>query len=186
MNTYSLAEIAAKALLHGAEGFSFSVKDGSEPIIGYMVSVPGAERKVAFHQRDRQRFYSWVREIAHYLERHASLLQRLPQAYLGGWVDGDVLYLDVSLCVPRLGAAVYFGTRWNQKAIYSVLDERVIALAPATDADAARAFLRYMDAKLATYSFTAWEQSSDVADRLLFGFTVPDAGARVSTLYYSV
>lgn len=44
----------------------------------------------------------------------------LAGAYVGGWLDEGVLYLDVSIHVPALPLALYLGRRWGQSAVYDL------------------------------------------------------------------
>ena len=119
INGITAAQLINKLNTEG--GFSYNVIDGSIPGAGYMVSIPGAEAV---------RRLSDITEltIKRYTEEHAQQLA-IPGAYLGGWVNGCNVYLDVSINVESLAAALSLAREYRQLAIYDLSSGESIYLA---------------------------------------------------------
>lgn len=95
-----------------AGGFSTSLH-GAVPKDGFMVSpYKGAERRYSASSFSRD-------DVVGYRNEHADLLRR-PNHYLGGWRDGEDIYLDVSVRTPDLGSAVRLARENGQLAVYDV------------------------------------------------------------------
>jgi len=101
-------------------GFSVQVASGSIPSSGYMVSIQGCEE--VYHTED-------VTDdtIPGYITRIKELL--LPGAYLGAWLDGSKVYLDVSINVDDLQDALDLARENSQLAIYDLATGDSIYLA---------------------------------------------------------
>ena len=102
-------------------GFSINVNTGAIPGAGYMVSIPGAEeiRNIAsFNYKD----------VKSYIARHAEQLAN-PGAYLGAWMDGSEVYLDISINVQSLFTALQLARDNKQLAIYDISSGESIYLA---------------------------------------------------------
>ena len=48
--------------------------------------------------------------------------------YLGGWMDGDKLYIDMSTWIENKDKAISMGVNLNQKAIYDIKNDESIYL----------------------------------------------------------
>ena len=107
-------------------GFSININTGAIPGAGYMVSTPGAEEI-----RNIARFD--YKDIKSYIARHSEQLES-PGAYLGAWLDGSEVYLDISINVDDLQAALDLARDNKQLAIYRFIAEVIRAeeLAEAT------------------------------------------------------
>ena len=102
-------------------GFSINVNTGAIPGAGYMVSIPGAEeiRNIASFD---------YKDIKSYAARHFEQLA-IPGAYLGAWLDGSEVYLDISINVESLAAALSLAREYRQLAIYDLSSGESIYLA---------------------------------------------------------
>jgi len=85
------------------------------PSGGYMVGgvVPSAICKT----QDMEDF------LARFLVEHEDAVE---SAYLGTWIEGDTVYIDVAENVPDLETAVRLGRQRGEKAIYDVANGRSI------------------------------------------------------------
>jgi len=102
-------------------GFSTTV-DGVVPTHGYMVS-PYKDREQAMPVKDLSR-----RKLAEYVVQNRDLL-REPEHFLGGWVDGDTVYLDVSIRTSTRESALELARANGQLAVYCVHTQEVIEVA---------------------------------------------------------
>jgi hypothetical protein len=121
MTTYNLVHAANTAvadLLTGEGGATVSLTGALTPTSGYAVSLSGHER---IHETVNlpdvaEYYYSWLYRFG--ADNLPTLLR--PSHYLGAWLDGDLLYLDVTVVVPELAAAVELGKANKQLAIYDL------------------------------------------------------------------
>lgn len=103
---------------HG--GATESLVAGVEtPTSGYAVSIPGREAINHLlldgeHRTDAitESVYNYALDNKHWLAQ--------PGFYLGAWLDGDRLVLDVTQVTPELGQAVTAGVQRDQDAIYNL------------------------------------------------------------------
>jgi hypothetical protein len=103
----------------GAEGGFSSTTHGDVPADGYMVSpYKGAEVTYDASTFNRRDVYDYTRE-------HAELLDK-PDHYLGGWRDGDKVYLDVSVRAATRDAAVQLARDNGQLAFYDVKNQTTV------------------------------------------------------------
>jgi len=102
-------------------GFSIQVASGLIPSSGYMVSIQGCEE--VYNTED-------VTDdtIPGYITRHVKQLL-LPGAYLGAWLDGWEVYLDISVNVDSLEDALDLAHNNSQLAIYDISSGESIYLA---------------------------------------------------------
>ncbi len=102
-------------------GFSVQVASGLIPSRGYMVSIQGCEE--VYYSED-------VTDdtIPGYITRHVKQLLH-PGAYLGAWLDGIEVYLDVSINVASLEDALNLARNNSQLAIYDLASDESIYLA---------------------------------------------------------
>lgn len=107
-------------------GFSYNAITGeSNSATGYMVSLNGYEEQFDFNDVDNN-------TIRNYFLNHLDSLNK-EEAFLGGWVDNNKVYLDVSVNISDLETAIYTGIMNNQKAIYDCANKRSINIpAPQT------------------------------------------------------
>lgn len=110
----------AKELEKQAEagGFTYRRITGA-PKDGFMVSpYPQAERKYTVATFNFE-------DVRAYRQRNRELLAK-PGHFLGGWRDGDVIYLDISIRGQTLGEAGRIAREHKQLAIYDLATGREI------------------------------------------------------------
>lgn len=117
MTRTELAHRAAALTL--ATGGATLAADGTSPVTGYAVALPGCERVVT---PDRL-----PAELVTYLQDHADDLSR-PGAHLGTWAHDGSVYLDVTLVLSDLAPALNLARSSGQLAIFSLSDGREISL----------------------------------------------------------
>lgn len=99
-------------------GFSINILSGLSPESGYMVSLRDNEEIIPCHEVNSD-------TIPGYLARHS-----LPNdAYLGGWIDADNVYLDISVNIPNIEDALNLARDNSQLAIYDLSNGESIYLA---------------------------------------------------------
>ena len=102
-------------------GFSYNATTGSfNPSTGYMVSLAGFEEQFYFDDFENK-------DIKQYFVRHVKQLCK-DESFLGGWVDGNQVCLDVSINIDDLKTAIYTGIMNDQVAIFDCANQRVITL----------------------------------------------------------
>lgn len=125
MNSAKLAQ-KAYLLAMGSDGFSINL-NGDSPKEGYMVSRIGMELRAhndLFSEKLLKAYFVLCRDI---LKQH-------PQAYFGGWKDGDVWYLDISENVFNLESALTLGLVRNQISIFDLSTFEAIYCKPEIEA----------------------------------------------------
>lgn len=90
------------------------------PKQGFMVSLPGREVRVPVAE------FSDVR-LGQYMAEHKLTRGQ----FYGAWVDGDAVYLDVSLNVRSEELALYLGAKFEQLAVWDVEEEREVRVSDA-------------------------------------------------------
>ena len=84
---------------------------------GYMVSLPDHETVLP------------IEDNATIIDMIDKKLKSIPNgAMLGGWVDGDRVYLDYSVKVADRERAIKIGKKYGQLAIYDIANCNVITL----------------------------------------------------------
>lgn len=91
------------------------------PLTGYAVSIPGREAVNHLLLDGQQRKDAITVSVLDYAMANRSWLAQ-PGYYLGAWLDGDRLVLDVTQVTPELGEAVKAGVARKQDAIYNLAD----------------------------------------------------------------
>lgn len=90
--------------------------DGSMTALsaGYMVSLQGHEKKTTLKKLS-------LKEINSYLNTARKL-----NAFAGLWLDGDVLYIDISIRILHRMQAIAAGIKNKQLAIYDLKENQSI------------------------------------------------------------
>ena len=102
-------------------GFSYNATTGSfNPSTGYMVSLAGFEEQFYFDDFENK-------DIKQYFVKHVKQLCK-EESFLGGWVDDNQVFLDVSINIDDLVTALYTGIINDQAAIYDCANQRAITL----------------------------------------------------------
>lgn len=102
-------------------GFSYNATTGSfNPSTGYMVSLAGFEEQFYFDDFENK-------DIKQYFVKHVKQLSK-DESFLGGWVDGNQVFLDVSINIDDLEIALYTGIINDQAAIFDCANQRTITL----------------------------------------------------------
>ena len=87
---------------------------------GFFVSLPNLETKVSLQSLS-------VDDIVTFINKHRSLLQDKTK-FIGGWVDNDTVYLDISEQIEDKREALERGYKHNQLTIYNANKGEVIDL----------------------------------------------------------
>ncbi|UFQ16451.1 MULTISPECIES: hypothetical protein [Streptomyces] len=118
MQTNTLESLYADILSSGG----MTYRPGTPaPVAGYMVSVAGAERMLPV-----ARFTPTALE--QYMSDYRARMKTTDALYYGAWIDGDYVYLDVSVNVQGRAEAEAMGRLESQLAIYDVTNAEVISL----------------------------------------------------------
>ena len=108
-------------LLKNNSGASYNmITKEYNPNKGYFVSLPNLETKVSLQSLS-------VDDIATFINKHRSLLQD-NKKFVGGWIDNDTVYLDISEQIESKREALERGYKHNQLAIYDANKGKVIDL----------------------------------------------------------
>lgn len=107
-------QVVADILSSG--GFTHDFTRGMTPTVGYMVSIPGPEKKIRLAGKSPRELTASLRRFA---REHQELL-RDPRHYIGGWVKEStgVLYLDVSLVETDVKKVRQMANEYEQEAFY--------------------------------------------------------------------
>lgn len=102
--------------IHRSGGFTHDFNRGMTPTVGYMVSIPGHERKIRMDGKSPRELTASIRR---YVRENRELL-RQEGNYVGGWVNPDngVLYLDVSRVETDVKQARKTAKANEQEAFY--------------------------------------------------------------------
>ena len=115
MNTIHTADDAIDSLIETG-GFSWGIE---APNHGYMVAINGTE--IRLHVLS---YRGIVVDTIRAMKRH----QSSPLNYIGGWRDGEYIYLDESVWVADEAAAIQLGYEQRQIAIYDIKNQETITL----------------------------------------------------------
>ncbi len=108
-------------LLKDNSGASYNmITKEYNPNKGYFVSLPNLETKVSLQSLS-------VDDIVTFINKHRSLLQDKTK-FIGGWIDNDTVYLDISEQIFDKREALERGYKHNQLAIYDANKGKVIDL----------------------------------------------------------
>ena len=104
----TLASVALEKL-HSAGGFTFRAVNGdSAPTSGYVVSLLGQEEKHKLSDID-------AGKIGEYFANRPDTID-----YFGGWIENDIVFLDVCVIAPSLETALQVARDNRQKAIFDL------------------------------------------------------------------
>lgn len=98
------------------EGGFTTNKNGQSPQDGYMCGGFGAELKVRVDLFNLNQFQSYIDSV-----------ELTDADYIGGWIDGDYIYLDVSRNFLRLSDAMFWADTLNEKAVWDISNGIAIA-----------------------------------------------------------
>lgn len=108
-------------LLKENSGVSYNmITKEYNPNKGFFVSLPNLETKVPLNSLN-------VDNIATFINKHRTLLQDKTK-FVGGWVDNNIVYLDISEQIENKREALELGYKHNQLAIYDANLGQVIDL----------------------------------------------------------
>jgi hypothetical protein len=108
-------------LLKNNSGVSYNmITKEYNPNKGFFVSLPNLETKVDLESLK-------VNDIATFINKHRTLLQDKTK-FIGGWIDNDTVYLDISEQIDNKREALEIGYKHNQLAIYDANLGQVIDL----------------------------------------------------------
>jgi hypothetical protein len=101
-------------------GASAHLETGNPPTGGFMVSVPG-EKRIPLASYKHQ-------DALDFLEQRKATLSNQDDAFLGAWVDGEDVVLDISKNHAGLQSAMDAGRAAGQDAIYDVTKAEAVSL----------------------------------------------------------
>ena len=108
-------------LLKDNSGASYNMMTKEyNPNKGYFVSLPNLETKVSLQSLS-------VDDIVTFINKHRSLLQDKTK-FIGGWIDNEVVYLDISEQIFDKREALERGYKHSQLAIYNANEGKVVDL----------------------------------------------------------
>ena len=108
-------------LLKDNSGVSYNmITKEYDPNKGFFVSLPNLETKVSLQSLS-------VDDIVTFINKHRSLLQDKTK-FVGGWIDNNIVYLDISEQIENKREALELGYKHNQLAIYDANLRQVIDL----------------------------------------------------------
>lgn len=106
-------------LLKENKGVSYNmITKEYSPNKGFFVSLPNLETKVSLNSLS-------VDDIATFINKHRTLLQDKTK-FVGGWIDNNIVYLDISEQIENKREALERGYKHNQLAIYDANKGEVI------------------------------------------------------------
>ncbi|MFG2228062.1 hypothetical protein [Streptomyces sp. NPDC048644] len=117
MHTMTLVEQCRAIINDGGHTFSPTLPT---PVDGYMVSIAGSERTFPVESFGPE-------VLAEYMADYAPRVANQGLFY-GAWVDGGLVYLDLSLNVADRAEAEAMGRLESQLAIFDVANGEVISL----------------------------------------------------------
>lgn len=108
-------------LLKDNSGVSYNmITKEYNPNKGFFVSLPNLETKISLNSLS-------VNDIATFINKHRTLLQDETK-FVGGWIDNNIVYLDISEQIENKREALERGYKHNQLAIYDANKGEVIDL----------------------------------------------------------
>lgn len=108
-------------LLKENSGVSYNmIAKEYNPNKGFFVSLPNLETKVDLESLN-------VNDIATFINKHRTLLQDKTK-FIGGWIDNNIVYLDISEQIENKREVLERGYKHNQLAIYDANLGQVIDL----------------------------------------------------------
>jgi len=85
-----------------------------------MVSLNGFEEQLYFDDFDNKDLKNFIAKNAIHLHND--------NRFVGGWVNDNKVYLDISVSIEDLESAIYIGMHNNQKAIFDCANSKTIIL----------------------------------------------------------
>ena len=123
ITTADLARRLAQATL--ADGGATMALDGTVPVTGYAVALPGLET-VYTHTDDHD---ATAVRIRAYVDAHRAELAQSDR-YVGTWVDAGKLYVDTVRVIADRATAELEGILARQLAVFDLASGEEITLAP--------------------------------------------------------
>lgn len=97
-------------------GFTISPVTGEVPTIGYMVALTGHTAQLSMDLDTG----TLTKEVNDYLSAEREIFSTIPNLFLGGWVEGGMLWLEPSTRVTSRTVAIELGRVTDQIAIFDV------------------------------------------------------------------
>lgn len=119
MDIRNVQNIVTATLTEG--GVTLDIITFDQPQRGYAVASGGSERKVSTAHFN-------VKDVLRYIGDHHYELTNVG-AHLGTWVDGGLVYLDVTTVIDTLAEALPTATARGELAIYDLANQRTIRTA---------------------------------------------------------
>lgn len=101
-------------------GASHSLSTTSVPQTGFAVSIAGTEKVISINEFTKESIKEFISKNYNHLAKEEN--------FLGSWVNGTNVYLDVSKAIQSKEVAIYEGIKGDQKAIFDLENLEVINL----------------------------------------------------------
>jgi hypothetical protein len=92
---------------------------GKEPVKGFMVSLKGYEAQENLLDFDQT-------NIEKFIKANSRPLYGNPNLYIGTWVNGDQVCIDLSINLQSRGISIAYGKLNGQTCIYDVLNKKEV------------------------------------------------------------
>lgn len=91
---------------------------------GFIVSIEGKEK--TYNIKDSES--TWMPEFLKEFNNYFTIAKKYKKLHVGLWIDGDLLYLDLSIHIKRRRDAINTGINNKQLSIYDVKNNKYINL----------------------------------------------------------
>jgi len=108
-------------------GATFNLVTGTSPTTGFVVSEKGFEDVTPIFGDDVTRQIIVSSAVAMFIKENGFELNN-PENFLGGWVDGGELFLDISRVYDNEHDALRVAVENGQRAYYSIDNDKTTEL----------------------------------------------------------
>lgn len=96
---------------------------------GYMVSLLDTETTIYIKDKSMLELYQLFIKLIESKKQTIEQIKKVNQSlYIGLWIDNDILYFDISICIQRKSDAITTGKNNLQLAIYDLATQESISL----------------------------------------------------------
>jgi hypothetical protein len=113
----NLHQFVASIIENG--GATFNLVTGTSPTTGYVVSEAGFELRLKLFGDDLTKQILINSIVVNFIREFGFELNN-PKNFIGGWIDGKHLYLDISRVYDNEHDALRMAVENKQKAYYSI------------------------------------------------------------------
>jgi hypothetical protein len=99
------------------QGYSVNL-EGHEPVKGYMVGLKGSELKINVLDFNSE-------HVDHFIRKNLGVLY-YRRAYIGTWIDNDLVYIDISTNIMYKDQALKAAKIEGQQCIWDIKEKKEI------------------------------------------------------------